>query len=67
MTDRPVPPEWIRFLLVQSGGVPRYLDRLVTGLADTTLLVWEVPEVRNAGRPWIMTDALPDGNGLTVG
>ena len=31
--DRPASPEWIRFLLVQSGGVPRYLDRLITGLA----------------------------------
>ncbi|WP_199509949.1 helix-turn-helix transcriptional regulator [Nucisporomicrobium flavum] len=31
--EHPVPAEWIRFLLVQSGGVPRYLDRLVTGLA----------------------------------
>lgn len=41
--DRPVPPEWIRFLLVQSGGVPRYLDRLVTGLVPDSTVDAPVP------------------------
>jgi hypothetical protein len=26
-----------------------------------------VSDVRNAGRPWMRTDVLPEGNGLTVG
>ncbi|HEV7962980.1 MAG TPA: LuxR C-terminal-related transcriptional regulator, partial [Actinoplanes sp.] len=27
-----IPPAWTEFLLAQSGGVPRYLDRLITAL-----------------------------------
>lgn len=40
----PIPPAWTEFLLAQSAGVPRYLDRLITVLGDGPAPAGHPPE-----------------------